>query len=159
MFLHAGLGPISPKWLLPLLSVALSPNLWWSLWLTALLGPCLHGKPALSPPCWPCHHLPLLSRAGWQKALGIFPLGLPQTKKEGKCQRRRKIKARQDITILQHPWQWLRLPGKSPPLCVLQAAVRSFLPKWDQALHARGEEPCDFTHKKLVAPLGVGAKS
>lgn len=90
------------------------------------------------PPCWPCHHLPLLSRAGREKALGIFRLCLPQTKKEGKCQRGKKIKVRQDMAILQHLWQLLRLPGKSPPLCVLQATAWSSLPKWDQTSHPRG---------------------
>lgn len=83
----------------------------------------------------------------------------PTDKKEGKRRRRKKIKARQDIAILQHPWQLLRLPGKSPSLCVLQAAAWSPLPKWDQAFHTRGEEPCDFTHEKVVAQLGVEAKS
>lgn len=110
----------------------------------------------------PCPHLAgpaitylCLAGLGGRRHLASSTLPPTHQKKEGKFQRKKKIKARQNIAILQHPWQLLRLPGKSPSLCVLQAAAWSSLPKWDQALHARGEKPCDFTHKKVVAQLGV----
>lgn len=102
---------------------------------------------------------PTSAEQGW---VGEGTWHLPPLRPTDKKRRRkegRKIKARQDIAILQHPQQLLRLPGKSPSLCVLQAAAWSSLPKWDQAFHARGEEPCDFTHKKVVAQLGVGTRS
>lgn len=138
-------GPVTKT-----LVVALAHCLAWTLspW-QACLVPTLLAQPS-----------PTSAEQGW---VGEGPWHLPPLpptdKNEGKCQRRKKLEARQDITILQHPWQMLRAPGKSSSLCVLQAAAWSSLPKWDQALHARGEEPCDFTHKKVVAQLGVEAKS
>lgn len=127
MFLHAGLGLIPPKWLLPSLSVALLTKLWRLLWLTAWLGFCPRGKPALSPPCWPCHHLPLLSRAGWEKALGIFHFASHTPKKRRQMPKKEENKSQAkhrhpaaSVAIAETSWQ------KSFPVCATGSSLELF---------------------------------
>lgn len=108
---------------------------WWGQWPlapTCFVPPPLAAsgrtrRGAVSPKCW-WYHLPLLSEAGWENWLAIFCLCLPQTKKwqmPKKWNKQSVLKAKQNIAILQHPWQSPRLPDQNPSLGMLRAAAQS----------------------------------
>lgn len=108
-----------------------------------------------SPPWGTRRHLPLLSGAGWEKALSIFHLHLPRTK-NGKCQRREKIqalKAKQGIAIRQLPWQSPRLPGRAVGSS-LQVSTRVGIGLCIFEVRSPARTAGDLAHEKVVAQLG-----